>query len=153
MASTKPKERAREPQLLDDQEIRDLYAALDHARRTRPGVLSEFRTKELFLTGQGLRMVSNMAWDEIDARDWTVRASRNKGRAGIGAADRHGDRAARQEAQGIRVFVRRRQNTVLGLFQSQGRARSQGWPRYARPPDGKPMERWTFHDLRRPRAA
>ena len=35
--------------------------------------------RTLFLTATRLRMVSDMAWDEIEGRDWTVPGTRNKG--------------------------------------------------------------------------
>ena len=76
MARTKPKERAR-ARILGDDEIRDLYAALDAIGNDAPMCFPAF-VKYLFLTGQRLRMASNLPWSEIDGNEWTVPPERNK---------------------------------------------------------------------------
>jgi len=78
MARTKPSDRAR-TRFLDDQEIRDLWAALDALDGQAPVCFPAF-VRTLLLTAQRLRAVSNMPWDEIDDRNWIIPAARNKGK-------------------------------------------------------------------------
>jgi integrase len=76
MARTKPKERTR-TRKLDDQEIRDLWAALDALGDDAPKCFPAF-VRMLLLTGQRLRMVSNLPWSEIEGTEWIVPPGRNK---------------------------------------------------------------------------
>ena len=75
MARTKPSELARE-RTLDDQEIRDLWAALDDLGGA-PACYRAF-IKTLLLTGQRRREVARMSWVEIDGDVWTIPAKRSK---------------------------------------------------------------------------
>ncbi len=64
--------------MLDDQELRDLWTALDTLEGSTglfPGLC-----EELLLTAQRRGAVSAMAWDEIAGRDWVVPAARDKGK-------------------------------------------------------------------------
>jgi integrase len=74
MARTNPKERERERVLADD-EIRDLWAALDQMTGYSP-----FRrlVRALLLSGQRRDEVARMRWDEIEGDVWTIPAVRYK---------------------------------------------------------------------------
>jgi integrase len=64
--------------ILDDQEIRDLWEALDTVNGTVPACFPAF-VRTLLLTGTRRAMVADMTYEEIEGRDWTVPGSRNKG--------------------------------------------------------------------------
>ena len=66
MARTKPKERAR-AQILDDQEIRDLWQALDELGADAPACYPAY-IRTLLLTAQRRSDVSHMTAAEIAAR-------------------------------------------------------------------------------------
>ena len=70
-------ERARSRILVDD-EIVDLWTALDALGEEAPACFPSF-VRALFLTATRRAMVSDMTFDEIEGRSWTVPGSRNKG--------------------------------------------------------------------------
>lgn len=74
MARTKPKERARS-RILSDDEIRDLWAALD--TMAEPTCYPAF-VRTLLLTASRRDEAANMRWDEIDGTTWTIPAVRYK---------------------------------------------------------------------------
>jgi integrase len=74
MARTKPKERARS-RVLSDQEIRDVWKALDTAKV--PKAFPAF-ARTLLLTCQRRDECSRMAWQEIDGDLWEIPAERYK---------------------------------------------------------------------------
>jgi integrase len=76
MARTKPKERARR-RTLDDNEIRDLWTALDALGEDAPACYPAF-LKALLLTGQRRSEVSRMRWEEIEGDRWVIPAQRAK---------------------------------------------------------------------------
>ena len=74
MARTKSKERAR-TRILDDQEIRDVWKALDEA--AVPACYPAF-VRALLLTAQRRQEVSRMRWDEIKGDTWIIPGGRYK---------------------------------------------------------------------------
>jgi integrase len=74
MAKTKPHERAR-TRILSDDEIRDLWAALDSmgGPQRYPALV-----RTLFLTATRRLEAARMRWDEIDGDTWTIPAARYK---------------------------------------------------------------------------
>lgn len=74
MARTRPAERARQ-RVLDDQEIRDVWAALTGF--DKPPVFARL-VRSLLLTGQRRDEVSQMRWQEIDGAAWTIPGERYK---------------------------------------------------------------------------
>jgi integrase len=76
MAHTKPKERARR-RVLDDQELRDLWAALDALGEDAPACYPAFM-KTLLLTGQRRGEVARMRWEEVEGDRWVIPAQRAK---------------------------------------------------------------------------
>ena len=78
MARTRPKERAR-TRILADDEIRDVWSALDQLGDTAPACFPAF-VRVLLLTAARRAMASNMTFDEIEGHDWVVPGARNKGK-------------------------------------------------------------------------
>jgi integrase len=76
MARTKPKERAR-TRILEDQEIRDLRAALDELGTKAPGCYPAF-VWTLLMTAQRREEVSRMRWEEITGETWAIPGARYK---------------------------------------------------------------------------
>jgi integrase len=141
MARTRPKERARD-RVLSDDEIRAVWPHLD-------GIFGAF-VKVLLLTGQRREEVAQMAWGELDHGDvWTIPADRYKtkhpnivplpslAKAIIGAQPR---------VNGCDyVFAGRTGTTPFSGF-SKGKALLDKAVERTR---GKPLPNWTLHDLRR----
>jgi len=149
MARTKPTERARK-RVLDDQEIRDLYAALDGLGDSVPKCFPKF-VRALLLTAQRLRMVSNMPWGEIDGGEWTVPEARHKGK---GKGDHFvpltdevlaliGDKG-----KGF-VFSSDGGKTPFSGFSKAKAALDAKLVGIRKAAGRKPMQPWVFHDLRR----
>lgn len=147
MARTKPKERARK-RILDDQEIRDLWEALDTVNDTVPACFPSF-VCTLFLTATRLRMVSDMTHDEVEGRDWIVPGSRNKG--GL-------EHLVPLTETVLTLLGPRRKGFVFSsdggktAFKGFSKAKAALDVKLAeiRKRDGRPqMQHWTFHDLRR----
>jgi integrase len=147
MARTKPAERARK-RVFDDQEIRDLHTALDTLDGKVPACFPNF-VRTLFLTATRLRMVSDMTWDEIEGRDWTVPGTRNKGGR---------EHLVPLTDTVIGLLGKRRKGYVFSS--DNGRTAFKGFSKSkaaldaklaeVRKRDGrKPMQAWVFHDLRR----
>jgi integrase len=77
MARVKPKERARS-RILSDEEIRDLWAALD--KIAEPACYPTF-VRMLLLTATRRDEAARMQWGEIDKSVWTIPAARYKTKA------------------------------------------------------------------------
>jgi integrase len=151
MARTKPKERERK-RILDDQEIRDLYTALDalHGTTAVPKCFASF-TRFLLLSAQRLRMVSNMNWTEIDGDDWIVPENRHKGK---GKGDfvlplTDGLRALiGQPGRGF-VFTSDNGRTSFKGFSKSKAALDAKLVEIRKAAGRKPVQPWVYHDLRR----
>jgi integrase len=145
MAKTKPHERAR-TRILDDQEIRDLWAALD----TMDGRYPAF-VRTVFLTATRRDEAARMRWAEIDGDVWTIPAARYKTKTDheiplTSAVRKHID-----ERPNDRPFVF---SATAGKapFGDYSRAKKVLDEKIAelRTKDGRePMPPWTLHDLRR----
>jgi integrase len=152
MARTKPTERARK-RTLDDQEIRDLYAALDalHGTTAVPKCFAVF-TRFLLLSAQRLRMVSNMRWEEIDGHDWIVPEHRHKGK-GKGAfvlplTDELLALIGPKQKAGF-VFTSDGGKTSFKGFSKAKTALDAKLAGIRKAAGRKPMQPWVYHDLRR----
>jgi integrase len=152
MARTKPVERARK-RILDDQEIRDLYDALDqlHGANAVPKCFAAF-TRFLLLSAQRLRMVSNMRFEEIEGRDWIVPEHRHKGKG-------KGDHVV-PLTDALLALIEPRQKAGYVFTSDGGRTAFKGFSKAKTALDAKlaeirkaagrkSMQHWTFHDLRR----
>jgi integrase len=146
MARTKPKERARK-RVLDDQEIRDLWEALEGLNGRAPACFPAF-VRTLFLTGTRLRMVSDMTWQEVEGRDWIVPGNRNKG----------GLEHLVPLTDTVPLIGSKRTGFVFSS--DGGKTAFKGFSKAKAALDAKlteirkrdrrpPMKHWTFHDLRR----
>jgi integrase len=147
MARTKPKERTR-TRKLDDQEIRDLWAALDALGDDAPKCFPAF-VRMLLLTGQRLRMVSNLPWSELEGNEWTVPPGRNK--TGVDHLVPVTDTVAAligPKGKGY-VFSSDGGKTAFSGFSKSKAALDRKLAEIRKAAGRKPMQPWVFHDLRR----
>jgi integrase len=146
MARTKPKERAR-TRTLDDEEIRDLWKALDEA--AVPVCYPSF-VRALLLTGQRREEVSRMRWEEIEGETWVIPCTRSKtkieNRVPLTAT--------------VRDLLSAERKTGFVFSSGSGRRSFSGFSKAKaaldhkiielRKQDGRsPMPAWVHHDLRR----
>jgi integrase len=146
MARTRPAERARK-RVLTDEEIRDLWKALDAARAPTPYAVF---VRALLLTAQRRDEVARMRWEEIEADTWIIPAERYKTnvpnavpltaavRALLGTAGKKGfvfsTTGGKNPFSGYSKAKRVLDEAVSELRKKEGR---------------KPMPHWVLHDLRR----
>jgi integrase len=154
MARTKPVERARK-RMLDDQEIRDVWKALDEA-----DVPACFLTvvRVLLLTAQRREEVSRMTWQEIQGDTWIIPAVRGD-KQGHKTADLTGDKVVPLPSAVFQLLgTRKRRGFVIST--RKGKLPFSGFSKAKRKLDSKileirkaerrkPMPPWVLHDLRR----
>jgi integrase len=145
MARLKPKERARQ-RTLSDEEIRDLWGALEVAKV--PATYPAF-VRTLLLTAQRRGEVSHMRWEEIERDTWIIPPERSK--TGV-------ENLVPLTAPVLTLLGKRRKT---GYVFSNGEDRPlTGYSKAKREldraiaairqRDGRPpMEHFTYHDLRR----
>jgi integrase len=145
MAKTKPHERAR-TRILDDQEIRDLWAALDLMDGRYPAFV-----RTVFLTATRREEASRMQRDEIDGEVWTIPGARYKTKTDhaiplTAAVRKHIDERPNDRPF---VFSSTGGKTPFGDYSRTKKALDQKIAGL-RAKDGRdPMPPWTLHDLRR----
>jgi integrase len=158
MSRTKPKERARRRILADD-EIRDLWAALD-ALETPSCYPAYVRT--LLLSAQRRSDVGAMTWAEIDGETWTISAERYKTRLdhavpltkavrdliGRKPAPRRGPHG-RSIEPGPFVFSTAFGHKAFSGYSSAKRRLDKKLAELRAKAGREPMANWTLHDLRR----
>ncbi len=148
MSRIKPQERAGR-RALEDDEIRDLWTALDELNGSVPACFAPF-VKTLLLSSQRLRMVSCATWDEIAGSEWVIPASRNKGKL---------DHLVPLTAAVAALLGQPRTGFVFSSDKNGKRSFS-GFSKAKAALDAKlaeirkrerrrPMKKWKFHDLRR----
>ena len=140
-------ERARSRILVDD-EIVDLWTALDALGEEAPACFPSF-VRALFLTATRRAMVSDMTFDEIEGRSWTVPGSRNKGGRPhlVPLTDTVTDLLG-PKRKGF-IFSSDGGRTPFSGF-SKAKAALDSRLAQLRKRDGrKPMAPWVLHDLRR----
>jgi integrase len=150
MARTSPAERKRR-RVLDDQEIRDLWKALDTADdlpSCYPGYV-----RALLLTAQRRSEVAEMRWEAVDGDVWTIPADGHK------TGDRAGDMMVPLTAAALALMGKPRKrgfvfSTTAGseAFSGFSKAKRALDKRIAelRETEGRePMPHWVLHDLRR----
>jgi integrase len=146
MTRTSGRDRAR-TRVLDDQEVRDLWSALDMAdvHSCYPAYV-----RSLFLTAQRRTEVAEMRWEELEGKVWTIPGQRRKqGDSNslllcepvlrlLGTSKRSGfvfsTTNGRRAFSGFSKAKRALDRAISELRQREGRA---------------PMARWVLHDLRR----
>lgn len=146
------KERARK-RVLDDQEIRDVFAAADalHGTVAAPKCFAAF-TKFLLLSAQRRGQVAAMRWEEIDGDDWIVPEAKHKGKG-------HGDHVV-PLTPALLALIGPKQKTGFVFTSNGGTVPFSGFSKAKAALDGKlteirkaagrkPMQSWVFHDLRR----
>jgi integrase len=145
MARTKPKERARS-RVLSDQEIRDVWRALDTARVPKP---FPAMVRTLLLTCQRRDEVSRMAWREIDGDIWEIPAERYKtGQPNAVPLTEAARAVLRVPKKSSFVFTSDDAHPLSGF--SKAKARLDAEIARIRKEEGRePMPGWRLHDLRR----
>ena len=152
MARTKPRERARERILADD-EIRDVWTALDGMSAPYPAFI-----RMLLLMPQRRSEVAGMRWDEIEKRKdgdlWTLPAARNKTKVDHVAPITHavraiiGDKPADKKA-GPFVFSTTNGKESFSGYSKARKTLDERITELRDQTERKPMPHWTLHDLRR----
>jgi integrase len=147
MARTKPKERARD-RILDDQELRDLWTALDNLGEAAPACFPSF-VRVLFLTATRRRMVSDMTFDEVDGRGWTVPGTRNKGARDHFVPLTETVLALLGPKRPGFLFSTDGGKTAFSGFSKSKAALDRKLREIRKAAGRKPMAPWVLHDLRR----
>jgi integrase len=150
MARTKARDRAR-TRILDDQEIRDLWAALDELGSEAPACFPAF-VRAALMTGQRRGEIAGMTAAEVDragAALWTIPPERYK--TGI-------EHTVPLSAAVLRILPDRKSGFVFSSdggkrefsgFSKSMRALAARIAERRKPEGRKPMPHWTLHDLRR----
>jgi integrase len=141
MARTKPKERARDRVLTDD-EIRALWRATE----TSTGADTAYASSSVFaalvrfllLTGARRSEASAMAWRELDDGSWTLPAERNKTKVELVRPLSQAAIAALPGKTGGFVFTVDGRAAISGLDKPKRRL-----------DEASGVTGWTLHDLRR----
>lgn len=149
MARTNPKKRARK-RILDADEIRDLFQALDelHAENGAPLCFRPF-VHMLFYSATRLRMPSNMTREEIKGRDWIIAGERNKGGLEHMVPLTDTMRELIKNNNAPFVFSNDGGETPFKGFSKAKVALDKKIAELRKADGRKPMPHWTFHDLRR----
>jgi integrase len=155
MARTSPAERARK-RVLDDEEIRDVWKALD----TADDLPSCFRSfvRFLLLSARRRTEASEMQWPEIEGDEWTIPEERGD-KQGHKGADRAGAlvipvTAAMKALMGKPrkrgfVFTTTDGDEAFSGFSKAKRALDKRIAEMREADGREPMPHWVFHDLRR----
>jgi integrase len=131
MARTKPKERARD-RILTDDELRAVWRQAE-----ANGVYGAF-IRFVLLTAARRSEASEMAWSEIASGDWTLPAARNKTKVDL----------VRPLSKAALAVLPARQGDYV--FTTDGKTPISGFSKFKRQFDkALPLPSWTIHDLRR----
>ena len=148
MARTKPKERARE-RTLTDEELRAVWNVAE-ATEGPFGKLVQF----LLLTGARRTEASAMEWKEISGADWTLPAVRNKSKVDlVRPLSKSAMKVLEQLpkiGRGNLVFTTDGKRSLAGYSKAKAaleKAILDEWRKTDR--EAKQLPRWTLHDLRR----
>jgi len=136
MARTKPKERARDRVLTDD-ELRAIWKAAEAGQGP-----FERLVQFLLLTAARRNEAAQMRWSEIDGTGWTLPAARNKVKVDL-------IRPLSDKAQNVLAKVHRLAGCAY-VFSTNGRSPISGYDYFKRRLDAASgVSHWTLHDLRR----
>jgi integrase len=134
MARTKPKERARD-RILTDDELRAVWAQAE-----ANGVFGAFICF-ILLTAARRAEASAMSWSEVDGDDWTLPAARNKTKV---------DLVRPLSKAAMAVLEEQRRAACPFVFSVNGKRPITGFSEAKGAFDkALPLPRWTLHDLRR----
>jgi integrase len=138
MARTKPKERARE-RTLTDEELRAVWKTAE-----RRGTAFDRLVQFILLTAARRAEAAEMTWTELTGSDWTLPAARNKTKVDL-------VRPLSQDALGVLP-----QKIGKFVFSTSGENPVSGFSKFKMAFDkavtveaGAPLPNWTLHDLRR----
>jgi integrase len=133
MARTKPKERARE-RILTDDELRAVWKQAE-----ANGVFGAF-LRFILLTAARRNEASEMSWHEIDGGDWTLPAVRNKTKVDL----------VRPLSKAALAALPAKVDGCDYIFTTDGKNPISGFSKFKRQFDkALPLPHWTPHDLRR----
>lgn len=146
MARTKPSERARK-RILSDDEIRDLWKALDQAKVPEP---YPRYVRALLLTAQRRDEVAGMRWEEVEDETWIIPAERYKTNTAnaVPLTDAARAQFGKTQKQGF-VFSTTGGKRPFSGFSKSKRALDEKTAELRKEDDRKPMPHWVTHDLRR----
>jgi integrase len=148
MARTRPRDRAR-TRVLSDEEVRDVWTALDQLKNLAPDCYPAF-VRTLLLTAQRRSDVAFARWEEIEGDVWTIPGQRYK--TGLPQVVPLTERVRR-------LFGRARKSGYI-FSSDRGKTAFSGYSKAKRALDRKidelrkaarrgSMDHWTLHDLRR----
>jgi integrase len=147
MTRLKPSE-IRRDRVLDDQEVRDLWRALDDVDLEAPACFPAF-VRTLLLTGQRLRNVSKMSADEIEGDRWLIPGVRMKGgKPHLVPITPAIKEQISRGGEGF-VFTSDGGKTPFSGFSKAKVALDRKIAETRKRHKRKPMQHWRFHDLRR----
>jgi integrase len=148
MARTKPKERARK-RILDDQEIRDVWRALDELADEAPVCFPSF-VGALLLTAQRRDNVATMRHEEITDAGWVI--PRDKFKTGeehvVPLTDAARELVGPARKRGF-VFSSDEGKRAFSGYSKAKRALDQKIAEIRRRERRPAMPHWVYHDLRR----
>lgn len=137
MARIRPKERARERTLNDD-ELKIIWKVADGE-----GVFGDF-LKFVLLTAARRSEAAAMEWGELNGADWTLRAARNKTKVDLVRPLSKAALAALPTKSGPFVFSTDDKNPISGFSKFKRQ-----FDHAVESEAGEPIPNWTLHDLRR----
>jgi len=137
MAKTKPRDRARN-RILTDDEIRAVWAVTEGQ-----GVFGRM-VRFILLTAARRTEAAEMHWSELDGADWTLPAARNKTKVDLLRPLSREALAALPPKTGAYVFSTDGRTGVSGFSQFKDQ-----FDEAVADHLGKPLPHWTLHDLRR----
>jgi integrase len=137
MSRTRPKERARERVLTDD-ELRIIWTVAG-----RRGIFGRF-IRFVLLTSARKKEAANLVWTEIDGADWTLPAARNKTKVDLVRPLSQAALGVLPDRNGPYVFSFNATTPLGGFSQSK-----QAFDRAVTAEASGPLPNWTIHDLRR----
>jgi integrase len=146
MARTKPAERARK-RVLSDDEIRDLWKALDLAKVPAPYPVF---VRALLLTAQRRNELAHMRWEEIEDQTWTIPAERYKTKIpnAVPMTTTVWALLGARQKQGF-VFSTTRGKRPFTGFSKAKRALEETIAELRKSSERPAMPHWVLHDLRR----
>ena len=147
MSRTKGSERARR-RVLDDDELRDVWNALDIAELPSP---FPRLVRALLLTAQRRDEVARMRWEELDGATWTIAAERYKTgvHSTIPLTDQVRELLGKRAKRGSYVFSTTQGEKPFSGFSKAKRALDEAIADIRKKEGRDPMPQWQLHDLRR----
>ena len=149
MARTKPGERKRK-RILDDQEIRDVWSALDELKKSAPLCYPRF-ARTLLYVAQRREEVSRMVWEEIAGDAWTIPAERSKNKIAsvVPLTKEARDLLGPAHTAGFVFSNEQERQRAFSGFSKAKTALDEKIAELRKREHRSPMPHWVHHDLRR----